>query len=165
MTFKGNSIDYQSTMENNSRYFSDKWKGLIETGDNQYRVRLTREQQIETLLTWGEDKFSQGDVQAAEKIFKRILQIDRSNSQALNNLGVIQWQRGEVASAMGFFQNALAANPKDPDALANLLQAARETERFDLIDQNLLDVLKQAQPANPDVVKIMQEQQGIQDGL
>lgn len=165
MTFKGNSIDYQSTMKNNFRYFSDKWKGFIETGDNQYRVRLTREQQIETLLTWGEDKFSQGDVQAAEKIFKRILHIDRSNSQALNNLGVIQWQCGEVASAMDFFQNALAANPKDPDALANLLQAARETERFDLIDPKLLDVLKQAQPANPDIVKIMQEQQGIQNGL
>lgn len=83
----------------------------------------------------------------------------------MNNLGVIQWQCGEVASAMDFFQNALAANPKDPDALANLLQAARETERFDLIDPNLLDVLKQAQPANPDIVKIMQEQQGIQNGL
>lgn len=165
MTFKGNSIDHQSTMSKNFRYFSDKWKGLIEAGDNQYRVSLTREQQIKTLLAWGEDKFSQGDARAAVKIFERILHIDRTNSQALNNLGVIQWQLGEAASAINFFQNALASSPGDPDALANLLQAATETGRFDLIDQNLLDVLKQAQPANPDIVKIVNGQEGIQDGV
>ncbi len=165
MTFKGNSIDHQSTMSKNFRYFSDKWKGLIEAGDNQYRVSLTREQQIKTLLAWGEDKFSQGDARAAVKIFERILHIDRTNSQALNNLGVIQWQIGEAASAINLFQNALASSPGDPDALANLLQAATETGRFDLIDQNLLDVLKQAQPANPDIVKIVNGQEGIQDGV
>lgn len=163
MTFKGNSIDYQSTMSSNFQYFSNKWKELIQTGDNQYRVCLTREQQLRTLLAWGEEKFSQGDLLAAARIFERILHLDRTNSQALNNLGVIQWQLGETASAMNVFQHALTANPDDPDALANLLQAATETGRFDLIDPGLLDILKQKQPANPDIAKIIHAQQKIQD--
>ncbi|MDX9763139.1 MAG: tetratricopeptide repeat protein, partial [Desulfomonilia bacterium] len=142
---------------------SNKWKELIQTGDNQYRVCLTREQQLRTLLAWGEEKFSQGDLLAAARIFERILHLDRTNSQALNNLGVIQWQLGETASAMNVFQHALTANPDDPDALANLLQAATETGRFDIIDPGLLDILKQKQPANPDIAKIIHAQQKIQD--
>ena len=160
MTFKGNSINYQATMNDNHQYFADKWKDIIEISRNGYSVNITREQQLKKLLEWGETRFSQGDVHAAIKIFKRILLFDRTNSEALNNLGVIQWQLGDPVSAMVTFQLVLSFNPKNPDALANLLQAATETGRFDLIKPTLLDILKQEQPTNPDIDKLIKAQQG-----
>jgi tetratricopeptide (TPR) repeat protein len=160
MTFKGNAIDYQVTMNDNRQYFADKWKDIVEVDGNQYKVRFIKDQQIEKLLGWGEERFSKGNIPSAIKIFQRILQIDRTNSQALNNLGVIQWQLGDVVSAMETFQIVLSLSPKDPDALANLLQAAMETGRFDLLKPNLLDTLKQAQPTNPDIERLIDGHQG-----
>jgi len=155
MTFKGNAIDYQATMKDNLQYFSHKWKDFVEVSGNHYKVRLTRDQQLKKLLEWGEERFSQGDLRSAIKIFQRILYLDGTNSQALNNLGVIQWQTGDMVSAMKTFQIVLKFNPKDPDALANLLQAATETGKFELIKQDLLNILPQEQPGNPDVAKLI----------
>jgi radical SAM protein with 4Fe4S-binding SPASM domain len=160
MTFKGNAIDHQAAMQGNRQYFAGKWKDIIEvSSDNGYSVHLTKEQQLKKLLEWGEERFSQGDVHVAIKIFERTLHLDRTNPQALNNIGVIQWQLGDTISAMDTFQTALTNNPKDPDAMGNLLQAATETGRFDLINANLLENLKQAQPGNPDLMKLINAQQ------
>jgi Flp pilus assembly protein TadD len=85
--------------------------------------------------------------------------LDRSNSQALNNLGVMQWQLGDAVSAINTFQTALTFNPGDSDALANLVQTAQETGRFDLINPALLDAIKQAQSDNPDFIGLINAQQ------
>ncbi len=159
MTFKGNAIDYQATMKGNFQYFAGKWKDIVEVSDNQYKVIMTKKLQLKKLIEWGEERFSQGDIRAAIKTFERTLQLDRKNSQALSNLGVIQWQLGNAVSAINTFQNALLINPQDPDALGNLMQAVIETGRFDLLKQGLLDVLRQAQPANPDTAKLFQAHQ------
>ncbi len=110
-----------------------------------------KELQLKELLEKGEECYSQGDMQTAIDIFQKILLLDGNNSQALNNIGVIQWQLGDPSLAMRTFQEALAINPRDPDALANLLHAAKETGRFDLVSQELLDTVKETQPGNPDV--------------
>ena len=159
MTFKGNAIDYQASMNDNLKYFSGKWKGFAEASENGYRITLTRQQQLGLLLQWGEERFSQGDMHAAIKIFKRVLLLDRKNSQALNNLGVIQWQLGDMPASLDTFQVALRINPEDSDALGNLVQGVIETERFDLLQQDLLDTLRQKHPAHPDVVRLFTAQQ------
>jgi GT2 family glycosyltransferase len=160
MTFKGNKIDYTDSLEGNRRRFSDKWKDIIEVNGNEYRLRMTREDQLKKLLELGQERFSQGNFSAAVKIFERVLELDKYNSQAMNNLGVIQWQIGrEPASAMKIFQTALTFNPRDHDALGNLVQAATKSSRFDLINPALLNTLKKAQPANPDLVALINAQQ------
>lgn len=159
MTFKGNAINYQAIMNDNRQYFADKWKDIVEVDGQQYHVRFTRAQQLEKLMSWGEERFSQGKFHSSVEVFRRILQIDRTNSRALNNLGVIQWQIGDTISAMETFKTALSLNPRDPDALANLFQAAKETGRFDLIEQNLMDTLKKAQPTHPDIAALFGGQQ------
>jgi len=158
MTFKGNAIDYQAAMKNNLKYFAGKWKGFAEAGKNGYRITLTRQQQLGLLLQWGEERFSQGDMHAAITIFKRVLHFDRRNSQALNNLGVIQWQLGDMPASLGTFQVALRINPEDSDALDNLVQGVIETERFDLLQQDLLDTLRQKHPTHPDIVRLFTAQ-------
>lgn len=120
---------------------------------------IVKQQRIEELLRGGEECFAQGEFERAVASFKQVLQLDPRNAPALNNLGVIQWQIGNPVSAMETFQIALSFNPKDPDALANLTQAATETGRIDLIKQNLLDILKQAQPENPDLATLINVQQ------
>ena len=160
MTFKGNKIDYTDSLEYNRRRFADKWKDIIEINGNEYRTRMTKEDQLKKLLEWGEERFSQGNFNAAVKIFERVLKLDKVNSQAMNNLGVIQWQLGgEPAPAMKTFQAALTLNPKDSNALENLVQAATESSRFDLINPALLKTVKKAQPANPDLVALINAQQ------
>jgi tetratricopeptide (TPR) repeat protein len=146
-------------MNDNLKYFSGKWKGFAEASENGYRITLTRQQQLGLLLQWGEERFSQGDMHAAIKIFKRVLLLDRKNSQALNNLGVIQWQLGDMPASLDTFQVALRINPEDSDALGNLVQGVIETERFDLLQQDLLDTLRQKHPAHPDVVRLFTAQQ------
>jgi len=89
-----------------------------------------------------------------------VLSLDKTNSQAMNNLGVVRWQLGETLSAMEIFQNALIGNPEDADALANLLQAATETGRFDLLKPDLLDTVDRSQPANPDIAKLIDGHKG-----
>ena len=160
ITFKGNKIDYTDSLEGNRRHFADKWKDIIEVNGNEYRTLMTKEDQLKKLLEWGEERFSQGNFNAAVKIFERVLKLDKANSQAMNNLGVIQWQiGGEPAPAMKTFQTALTFNPKDQDALGNLVQAATESSRFDLINPALLNTVKKVQPANPDLVALINAQQ------
>jgi tetratricopeptide (TPR) repeat protein len=146
-------------LECNRRRFVEKWNDIIEVNGNEYRVRMKREDQLKKLLEWGEERFSQGNFNAAVKIFERVLKLDKTNSQAMNNLGVMKWQISrEPASAMKIFQTALTFNPKDHDALGNLVQAATKSSRFDLINPALLNTLKKAQPANSDVVTLINAQ-------
>lgn len=163
MTFKGNGIDYDAALQGNLQYFASKWKDVVEVSGNGYRIHITKEQQIRVLLDWGEERFSRGDIEGAIKIFERILHLDRSNCEALNNIGVIQWQMGDVVAAIETFQIALGLNPKDSDALANLLQAATETGRFDLLKPNMLNTIKQVQPINPGITKLVDEYAGISE--
>lgn len=156
MTFKGNSIDHAATMRRNLSYFGEKWKDIIEiNNDNGYRIHLTKEHQIKKLIYWGEEKYAAGDLRSAVKLFERVQMLDRRNSQALSNLGVIQWQLGETTSAVNIFQKALFLNPYDTDALANLVQAVEELKRADLVQNNLIDLLRQSQPANPDFRRLI----------
>jgi GT2 family glycosyltransferase len=147
------------TLKGNIQYFAEKWKDFIVVNKDEYSIQMTKEQQLMKLLEWGEEKFSQGNSHAAVKIFERVLLLDKTNSQALNNLGVIQWQLGDAVTAIKNFQTALVCNPNDPDALRNLMQIATEMSRFDLINTSLLETLKQIQPTNPDLIKLINAQQ------
>lgn len=110
---------------------------------------------IEELMRLGEDHFGQGDFTGAVRLFNRVLELDPKNSQALNNMGVIQWQLGETVSAIKTLQLALNINPEDADALENLLRAVTETKRIDLVKPELLKLVKQAQGENPDLLKLI----------
>ncbi len=56
---------------------------------------------------------------AAEKIYDRILGIDRINPDALNLKGMIAFQQGRLTDAVALFDRALAALPSFADAHVN----------------------------------------------
>jgi glycosyltransferase involved in cell wall biosynthesis/GT2 family glycosyltransferase/SAM-dependent methyltransferase len=109
---------------------------------------------VKGLLAEGEERFSRGDVSSAMRIFRRVLEIDGRNSQALNDLGVVQWQSGDAVAAVDTFQVALGFNPGDSDALSNLADAAAATGRYDLLKADLLERLGRAQPEHPGVERL-----------
>jgi tetratricopeptide (TPR) repeat protein len=70
---------------------------------------------MENLPLKGDEYFSKGELKGSVSASKRVLQLDPKNSQALNNLGSIQWKLGDTLSAMITFRKALKSNPDDAD--------------------------------------------------
>ncbi len=162
MTFTGNSIDYEQVMGKNRTYFAEKWKNILEMTEDGYRLHLTMNQRIGILIEMGEQRYAEDDLAGAVRVFRRVLEIDPTNSQALNNLGVIQWELGSIDDAIVTMHKALSLNPRDPDALANLLDALVATNRHNLVQADLIELVKRAQPENPDIGRLcaLKEQAG-----
>jgi len=75
--------------------------------------------EILKLCKHGEELFRKGKRDEASKIFKAILQINPLHTQALNNLAVIHWQKGDLKKSIYYLQKAMAVNPNDKDVIWN----------------------------------------------
>ncbi|MBE0602879.1 MAG: radical SAM protein, partial [Deltaproteobacteria bacterium] len=109
--------------------------------------------EADMLLARGEEEFSRGDIPSAIRTLRQVLTIDGTNSQALNDLGVIQWQAGDADAAVETFQVALGVNPDDSDALVNLAKAIAATGKYYLLKPELLEMLKPPRPTVPVVAR------------
>ena len=61
-----------------------------------------------------------GDLLAAEKLYRRVLEKQPRNADALYLLGTINYQRGSLGSAILFLRKAVKARPDHPEAHGNL---------------------------------------------
>jgi tetratricopeptide (TPR) repeat protein len=76
-----------------------------------------------------------GELERAESIYAEL--VDREHPQALNNLGVLAWSRGEHGRAFTLFERAVAADRTHAlEARNNLAMALREryAERVEIAD-------------------------------
>jgi tetratricopeptide (TPR) repeat protein len=64
--------------------------------------------------------FGKGDVETAERCFASAAQCRSNDPEIWNNLGVARWQLGRPGEARACFEKALAIEPTNGDALANL---------------------------------------------
>jgi predicted O-linked N-acetylglucosamine transferase (SPINDLY family) len=64
-----------------------------------------------------------GNLDAAEAVYKSILDEFPDHPDALHLLGVVAHQRGENHAAVGLIQHAIDLNPKNPDYFGNLAVA------------------------------------------
>ena len=67
--------------------------------------------------------FEDGDYSLCLKLFERALQLDPSDSRALNNLGVLKTQLGDPQAGLEIFINILKQEPANQDARVNLKSA------------------------------------------
>src|SRR5688572_18251231 len=74
---------------------------------------------IDDLLMRGEQAFEAGRVDEAEACFREALEADPRSLRALNDLGVVDFQRGDLAAAARHFAGALAIDPLDHSTLVN----------------------------------------------
>jgi tetratricopeptide (TPR) repeat protein len=99
-------------------------------------------QDIPVLLNQAVDAHRTGDLEAADRLYDRVLKIDRNNADALNLKGLIMAARGDHGQALAFYDrglktapafadlhgnrgNALAALGRGDDALAAFGQAVK----------------------------------------
>lgn len=66
-----------------------------------------------------------GHLDAAETVYRRVLEVAPRNPDALHFLGVLSYQRGRSAVAVDLIRQALETVPDYPDALSNLGNALR----------------------------------------
>jgi tetratricopeptide (TPR) repeat protein len=67
----------------------------------------------------------------AERLYNRVLKIDRGNFDALHLLGMVHHQRGKPGEAHRLIAAALKIHPRSADALANLAMVLHALKRDD----------------------------------
>ena len=73
----------------------------------------------------------QGRLDEAEKIYGRVLKVQRDHFDALHLLGVLNQQRGRAGESYRLITAALQVNPRSADALSNLALALHALKRND----------------------------------
>lgn len=98
----------------------------------------------------GDNRYKEGDIKGAIKEYKRALQIDPSNVNVHNSLGVCHGVLKQYKKAMTSFKNALNIDPKEAMAIYNaglvhMLKGRRE---------KALESFHKANALSPDVFEI-----------
>lgn len=110
-----------------------KVKELIEKKRISEALKLAGKQDIEDLYKVGEEDFMPSDLINAEKIFRRILEIEPENDRAHKKLGDCLHDLGRYNEAESEFKEAIMIKPDDVEYrcyLANLL-AKVGSERYE----------------------------------
>lgn len=86
-----------------------------------------------------------GSTQDLERALERIFELDPSDKEAANNLGVIKIQQGRIEDAVRVFRAVVAQHPNHPGSLANLAMSLMQSGEVD----EGLQILKKAKDLEP----------------
>jgi Flp pilus assembly protein TadD len=75
---------------------------------------------VESLMSVALTKYELGDMDGAERVFRRALKMDPGNWLVLYNLGNVCLNTNRISEAIDLFARARQANPNDPDIAHNL---------------------------------------------
>lgn len=80
-------------------------------------------------MDMGEKLYAEGDIDAAAGVFQSIVAQKPDHEDALNNLGVISFQKGDTKTAENLFLKSLSANDQNQDAVSNLIRLYESTRQ------------------------------------
>jgi predicted O-linked N-acetylglucosamine transferase (SPINDLY family) len=83
--------------------------------------------QFQLMLGQAIEAFQNGNMQGAESILKRLLQVDSKNIPALHVLGLIRASQDNHVEAVKFLKKAASLEPADPSLQYNLAKALSNT--------------------------------------
>lgn len=89
---------------------------------------------VDTLAAIGSANLALGRLGQAEKMLRRALEVDPTFVPAMNNLGVVLMERGEIGEAKILFQQAFAQDSGQTDSIRENLKlaiAATEANVYD----------------------------------
>src|SRR3954452_21933313 len=72
-----------------------------------------------------------GKLADAAAAYRRVLEVDPREADALNNLGIILAQQGDLSAASEFLARALEVRPDSADTRSNLANLYVQLGRFD----------------------------------
>jgi len=104
----------------------------------------------EDLLKQGIAYQSNNQFLEAEACFKRVLESEPENAEAIYRLGFLAAAIGDQELAIMFIENAIAIEPKNADFHANLASLLKFSGKNDLAIVSYLEALK-LDPDNPDI--------------
>lgn len=78
-------------------------------------AQTNADERIKQMLRDALQKHSQGDVNGAKQLFKKVLSVDPRNADANYNLGAMAEDAGDLNAAQNFYKAASLANPGDGD--------------------------------------------------
>lgn len=78
------------------------------------------------LVADGERRFAAGELTAAEEAFRRALELEPDQVEALNNLGVARWQQGDPQEALDALRRAMERDPEHRATVVNLARVLAE---------------------------------------
>ncbi len=85
---------------------------------------------MEDTIRYGETLFAEGKLQEAENYFLDLLDRDSKQAEILNNLGVIDYSKGNEGQAIDYFKKALAADPFYKEAVINYATLLKNSDHF-----------------------------------
>lgn len=71
-----------------------------------------------------------GDLKVADALYRKVLQREPENAEALNLLGVVHYQNRQYDDAVRLIRRAINKNPAKGDYYTNLSLALRDSEQF-----------------------------------
>ncbi len=96
---------------------------------------------VDVLSALGSANLQLGRLGQAEQLLRRAIDLDPNFAPALNNLGVVLMERGQVGEARVVFQQAFAVDSGETDSIRENLQraiAATEQASYDTSDEPVL---------------------------
>lgn len=99
-------------------------------------------------LNRGQTAYQEGDVDRAEELFERVLELDPNVKEAYNNLGTIYAKREEHERARDMFRRAVEIDPLYVFALGNLVNYLLQEERVEEA-KSLMDPLSDREDLHP----------------
>jgi len=97
----------------------------------------------------GNEFIQAGELEKAVDEYKKALEIEPENVDALTNLGVVYYNLGRLDEAIDQYSKALAIAPDDADIHSNLAAAYVQTNQFD----KALEEYQTAVTLNPDLAE------------
>lgn len=93
------------------------------------RARPNEPPPIVRLMMSAVQLHQQGRFDDAERMYKRALEVEPNNPDALHLLGLIEHKRGRNDEALGLIERAIQAKPREPTFHTNLGQVLRSLNR------------------------------------
>ena len=104
---------------------------MSEPGSSSAAAALTDlQRQVRALLDQAVTLHRAGTLDEAEALYRRVLDLDPQEPNALTNIGTICFQRGQLEAGIPFLEASLKAKPAQPNALSNLANGLTMLGRF-----------------------------------
>ena len=111
---------------------------------------------IENNLKEGETLFADGRIDEAEEFFLSVIEKEKNNKEAYNNLGVVAIQKEDVKGAIEYFTRSLEIDPFYKDAIVNY------TDLLSTLNQHhiaipLLEKLVEKNPEDKEITQLLED--------
>ena len=125
------AIDLKSHIESGEQLTREDFEDLASSGKAIKDVFELSDEDMTVFQHLGYDLYNQGRLEDAQTMFEGLLSLGDTDPYILNAMGAIQAQKGELETALAFFDQSLAAEPDEIHALTNRAELFLKLNRFD----------------------------------